>query len=66
MKEVRYVNSAGVSFKFVLEKDEWWSIYIWNESTFEWIPEIQSKDLEHCYEYCKYIEIPAVRLIEIC
>ena len=44
-----YAN--GFNYKFIQEKDGWWSIYRYHEYRGEYIPLLQAKDLEHCKTY---------------
>ena len=61
MQEIKYFAN-GYQYKFIQEHDGWWSIYRWHEFNREFMPIIQSKDLEHCKKYCDFCEIPNVSL----
>lgn len=67
MKEtIKYTNPCGLDFKFTLEDDGWYSIYKWHYYKMEYVPLIQSKDLEHCYSYVDRIEpinVPIQKLV---
>ena len=61
-----YAN--GYTYKFIQEKDGWWSIYRYHEYRGEYIPLLQAKDLEHCKTYadmCEASPIVLRRLDEI-
>ena len=53
-----YAN--GFDYKFIQEKDGWWSIYRYNGV--EYVPLLQAKDLEHCKTYADMCEASPVVL----
>ena len=55
-----YYYANGFDYKFVQEKDGWWSIYRYNSS--EYVPLLQAKDLEHCKTYADMCEASPVVL----
>ena len=50
--DIRYYEANGLRYKFVQEQDGWWSIYRWHRYKLDYVPVIQSRDLEHCKSYC--------------
>lgn len=60
-----YYNANNLKYKFVQEEDGWWSIYRWHRYKLDYVPLLQSKDLEHCKEYadlCEPINVPLEKL----
>lgn len=64
MEEVRY-SANGFDYKFIKEKDGWWSIYRYHNFRGEFLPLLQSKDLEHCKSYCELCEAITIPLKEL-
>lgn len=60
-----YSTSAGLHFKLVLGEDSWWSIYLKNAYSGDYMPQIQAKDYDHAKAYCDALEpvtVPLQRL----
>ena len=61
-----YHYANGFNYKFIQEKDGWWSIYRYNGVGY--VPLLQAKDLEHCKTYadmCEACPVVLRRLDEI-
>lgn len=64
--DIRYYVANGLRYKFVQEQDGWWSIYRWHRYKLDYVPVIQSRDLEHCKSYCDLCEPVVVPLEKLC
>ena len=64
--DIRYYEANGLRYKFVQEQDGWWSIYRWHRYKLDYVPVIQSRDLEHCISYCDLCEPVVVPLEKLC
>ena len=59
-------SANGMNFKLVQEDDGWWSIYLKNAYTGDYMPRLQADTLEHAKYYCDLLEPVTVPMQRLC